>query len=569
MTKDYNTKSKDQFEAQTLEQSEAKTLEQSEAKTLEQFEAKIDVMIEAQKELFHSEILEFKEIGHKLLRGDITSNEFKASSGGMGVYAQKGGKEFMIRLRVLSGVLDIKTLELIHDFAIDYNLQDVHLTTREAIQLHNLAFDDVISIMTKSLDSNLYTRGGGGNFPRNVSLSPLSGVAAGEAFDVTPYALAVNKYFLSGMNHYKLPRKFKVAFSNNQEDTANATIADLGFLAVNQDGKHQFKVFIGGGLGNQGAIAVPFDELVAPEEILYHIKAGLQVFTEEGDYENKGKARMRYIVKRLGSEEFLNRYRSALDKVKQSEHLEYSAEPIIEHFVAHTSTDIQDNDYNIASHQNLIPQKQSGLYTAIVHAKGGILKVQDLNQLITFLRGIPNAQLRLSMEENLYIRNLTLSQANELVTLIGPLGQTTKLERSISCIGVPICQIGIGESQKLLNDILTYFEQKGMTEDLLPSIQISGCLNSCSRHQVSEIGLQCKKKQVPNQSSEIYSLHIGGMTGEFDTNLGKIYGDISADTIPAFLYELALRLKERQVNFKEYRVVYQEEFEALVGKYLV
>ena len=42
--------------------------------------------------------------------------------------------------------------------------------------------------MEKALNNGLYTRGGGGNFPRNVSLSPMSGVEKNEAFDVTEFA---------------------------------------------------------------------------------------------------------------------------------------------------------------------------------------------------------------------------------------------------------------------------------------------------------------------------------------------------------------------------------------------
>jgi len=539
----------------------------------EQFEVKMDEIIEVQKVLYQKEIVNFQEIGHKFIRGEITSNEFKATSGGMGVYAQRGGKEFMIRLRVLSGVLDIKTLELIHKFAVDYNLPDVHLTTRETIQLHNLNFDDVIAIMEKSLNSNLYTRGGGGNFPRNVSLSPLSGIEKDEAFDVTPYAVLVNKYFLSRMDSYKLPRKFKVAFSNNENDTANATIADLGFLAVNQDENNLFKVYIGGSLGNQAEISVPFGELVQPKEVLYHVEACIRLLIEEGDYENRGKARMRFIVKRMGREGFLNCYKKILQQVKQSKNLELVLENENQQSTKVKDIHVLRKQQNLISQksnqQNLICQKQSGLYTIIVHAKGGILKREDLNQITTFLQAIPEAQIRLSMEENMYIRNLTLAQAEKLLDLIKHLGQTTLFERSISCIGVPTCQIGIGETQKLLTNILTYFENQGMLENLLPSIHISGCLNSCTRHQVSEIGFCCKRKQVSQQAVEVYTLHIGGVASEFDLHFAKEYGDLLTNMIPKFLYELSVSIKEKQVRFKEYIDLYQEEFHSILVKYLV
>ncbi|MFA9377138.1 MAG: nitrite/sulfite reductase [Lachnotalea sp.] len=528
----------------------------------EQFELILEEKMQQQKELFQKEIIEFKEIGEKFIRGEISSNEFKASSGGMGVYAQRGGKEFMIRLRVLSGVLDITTLELINEFVNDYGLTDVHLTTREAIQLHNLKFEDVISIMTRSLQSNLFTRGGGGNFPRNVSLSPLSGVEREEAFDVTKYAMIVNKYFVSRMSQYKLPRKFKVAFSNDENDTANATIADLGFIGVRQEGKCYFKVYIGGGLGNQAAISVPFDELVQTQDVMYHVEASLRMLMEEGDYENKGKARMRFIVKRMGEEEFLACYKKILKSVKESNQLDL----------------LIDNEYPAAEkaklknlkelQTDLILQKQDGLYTVIVHPKGGILMKEDLKQITLFLQKISNLQIRLSMEENMYIRNLTLEQAEKFLDLIRHFGRTTRLEQSVCCIGVPTCQIGIGESQKLLTNIVTYFKEKGLPNDVLPSIHISGCLNSCARHQVAEIGLQGKKKRIDDQVQEVYTLYIGGVTGEFDTHFATEYGDILADSVPSFIYELALSVKESQLDFVEYMNVFKEVFVLILAGYV-
>ena len=81
--------------------------------------------------------------------------------------------------------------------------------------------------MEEAIDHNLYTRGGGGNFLRNVSLSVLSGVEKNEVFDVTDFALEVGKYLMNQITEYKLPRKLKIAFSSSDKDEANATLNDL------------------------------------------------------------------------------------------------------------------------------------------------------------------------------------------------------------------------------------------------------------------------------------------------------------------------------------------------------
>ena len=92
----------------------------------------------------------------------------------------------------------------------------------------------------EALDNNIYTRGAGGNYPRNVAMSPLSGVEKDEAFDVTPYAVAVGSYFLERITTYKLPRKLKVSFSSGKEDAAHCTVQDLGFVAVKEGDKELY-----------------------------------------------------------------------------------------------------------------------------------------------------------------------------------------------------------------------------------------------------------------------------------------------------------------------------------------
>lgn len=518
---------------------------------------------QVKEEVYRKDISAFKEIGHSFLKEEITSSEFKASSGGIGVYAQRSGKEFMLRLRILSGVLDVETLKLIQGFAKDYSLDFIHFTTRQAIQLHNLEFDDVIDIMNESLDNNLITRGGGGNYPRNVSLSPLSGVEKEEAFDVTPYAVFVNKYFVSQMNTYKLPRKFKVAFSNNGQDSANASIADLGFLAVIKEGIEYFQVYIGGSLGPNGDISVPYDELIQPGDVLYHVEALLSLFKEEGDYQNKGKARIRYIVKRMGNEAFLNCYKKHLKKVKESKTLDFELRTV-QQVTNEESSNILAVDY-----PDVISQKQKNLYSVNIHPQGGILKVNDLIAILDFVDRIPDVQLRLSMEESLLIRNLTGEQVKELLELTKDIRNTTKLSRSISCIGTPTCQIGIQSSQTLLAEILHYFKTKDFLDDILPSIHISGCMNSCSRHQVNKLGFQGKKKRINSEMKDAYSIHIGGSIGKEGTHLAKEYGDLLASDIPVFLYELAVQIKEHNIEFDEYLNLYKGEFETLINHYLV
>ena len=99
--------------------------------------------MEGYKKVLLEEVEEFRKAGHKFLKGEINKGDFKKISGGMGSYAQRDGKTFMIRLRTPSGLLSLPHLTFILSYARKYKLERIHLTTRQAIQLHDLEIDDV------------------------------------------------------------------------------------------------------------------------------------------------------------------------------------------------------------------------------------------------------------------------------------------------------------------------------------------------------------------------------------------------------------------------------------------
>ncbi|BCJ95926.1 ferredoxin--nitrite reductase [Anaerocolumna cellulosilytica] len=521
-----------------------------------------------------AEIPAFREIGHQFVKKEISVAEFKGKSGGMGVYAQKGGEKFMLRLRTPSGVLSDAHLKLLGTFAEEYQLKFIHLTTRQAIQLHDLEIDSVCDIMEKAIHAGLYTRGAGGNFPRNITLSPLSGVEEGEAFDVTPYALLAGEYIMESITKYHLPRKLKIAFSNNEKDTACATVNDLGFMAVKHDGKPYFKVFLAGGLGNNPALSLTYDKLISPEEVLYHVEAVTRIFMAEGDYENKGKARLRYVAGRMGVKEFLDCYEKHLAKVQETlpELKQLITEKIQKQSAAGINWDggtTVCQDGAVSTYKNLIPQKQSGLYTVELHPLGGILSSNTLFQLIDFLEGCKKADMRLTMSESIYIRNLEYAKALELLALTKDACGQSDIEKSISCIGVPTCQIGIEQSQELLKEILNFIKEQKTSGEYLPSIYISGCNNSCARHQVTEIGFTGSKKRIDNKPVDVFELYVGGHVGDCKTKLGTSMGFMKKDEIPVFMKELADLLNTSRQDFSSFYKDKKDEFDKLTGKYVI
>lgn len=414
------------------------------------------------REDFKNELKILKQDGESFLKRELTLHEFKSKSGRFGMYAERGGQSFMVRMKMPCGICTPKYLKLLEDIVSKYNIEKFHLTTRQAIQFHNLSLDDACNIISDFIDNDLITYGCGGNFPRNVTLSHLSGVEKGEYFDPTEYALAVNEYFVNRILSYKLPRKLKVGFSNSSKDISITTLTDLGFLAQIKDGKKYFKLFIAGGLGKSPSIGAEFDELIEPNEILYYVEALVNLFIEHGNFENRNKARLRYIIQEKGKDEFLSLYKSYVKKVKEKGGLDLN--------ISETS-EIPNGEGKLEEDANIIEQKQDGRYTVLIKPIGGNISSNKFKEILNFLNTTKSKdllRLNISMEESMYVNNLTADEAKKILEICKDINQTTRLSQSISCIGVPICQIGIGESQSLLNNILTNFKEKGLNKDLLP-----------------------------------------------------------------------------------------------------
>lgn len=508
------------------------------------------------------EIEIFKEIGHQFLDKKISIGEFKGISGGMGVYAQRGGEKFMIRLRTASGIISLKHLKIIESFTEKYNIENLHLTTRQTIQLHDLSIDEVCDIMEEALENDLYTRGGGGNFPRNTSLSPMSGVEKNEVFDVTEFALKVNDYLMEKITEYKLPRKLKISFSSSEKDTANATISDLGFVAVEKDGKGYFQLYLAGGLGNNPGVSIPYEKLVDPKEVLYYLEAMIQLFVAEGDYTNKAKARTRYIPRRMGIDEFLAAFDRYLENVRKNNKLDVEIEAVLSETQKNYSHKLKDTEY-------LKAQRQDGLYTLIIHPLNGQLQKKDFKKIVSFIEKNQKSEVRLSMEESIYIRNLTEKEVIELLQITENFRQESKIAQSISCIGIPTCQIGIEQSQTLVNNILSYLKENNIPEDRLPSVYVSGCQNSCARHQAAELGFAGGKKKVKENIEDVFDVYVGGKVCVGETKLGEKLGTILMGEIPQFIGELAEKLENAHLDYSDYLQNKNNEFLELIKKYIV
>ena len=303
---------------------------------------------------------EFKEKTAAFYAGELSKGDYKGFSGFYGSYAQKGGAASMLRLRMTAGRVTKEKLAFTAKAVRKHKIEKIHFTTCQTIQLHDLRQDALCSIMEDALDARIVTMGGGGDFPRNVMCSPLSGVEKEEYFDVSPWAEAAGEYLMHFIKAEKMPRKLKVGFSNSPKNMTHATYRDLGF-AAREDGR--FDVYSAGGLGNNPRFGVKVAEGIEPEMILYYIKAMWLTFRAYGNYQNRGKARTRYMQEAVGgAEKYKEAYLEKLKEVLDSEE-DLRIRP-------EKKTVTKSGDGTSVTGSRIIEQKQNGLYTVAWHPIG-------------------------------------------------------------------------------------------------------------------------------------------------------------------------------------------------------
>ncbi|MCI5869277.1 MAG: nitrite/sulfite reductase [Dorea sp.] len=504
---------------------------------------------------FKEDMTEFREMTDKFYAKEVSMKEYKGFSGGFGSYAQKGGNASMLRLRLPGGRLTKEKLKFVADSIAEYDVDKAHFTTCQTIQLHNLSAKAVCEIMEKAMNVGIITRGGGGDFPRNTMSSPLSGIEKGEYFDVLPYVEAVSDYLMGIIKTVKMPRKLKVAFSNSPANKTHATFRDLGFVA-RQDGK--FDVYSAGGLGNNARMGVKVAECVEPSEVLYYVQAMVDTFVAYGNYENRAKARTRYMQETLGVEGYKEAYLEKLQAVKGNKKL-----TIIPEITEVT----KQGDGCEVSGKRIIAQKQDGLYAVVYHPIGGLPPVTKFAELYDVVKDMDQVEIRIAPDETIYVINLTGGEAKK-VEAITEDGAQNLFETSVSCIGSTICQVGLRDSQGTLASIIDEVRKHDFADGVLPRIHISGCTSSCGTHQIGKLGFHGGAKRVDNVAEPAFTFHVNGCDVEGRECFGEQWGMMLQKEMPAFFVELGEAVQAENKTYDEWFEENPEKLRNIAEKYL-
>jgi sulfite reductase (ferredoxin) len=451
----------------------------------------------------------------------------------------------MTRIKSPFGGVSPEQLEVLCDLSEEYSDAILHVTTRQDIQLHYVHIEDTPDLMRRLAAVGITTREACGNSVRNITACPLSGVCKTEAFDASPYASAMMNFLLGHPDIQDFGRKFKPAFSGcEHEGCGLVQLHDGGFVTRIKDGKRGFKVVVGGGLGAVPHQAEVLSEFTPEEELLPQMQAVARVYARLGEKKNRGRARIKFLVAKLGIEEFRrlveeerktlphdDRWTAYLKDLPQtSGEVARDPEPASgEHGAAFTAW----------RETNVQAQRQHGYFVVTLNLPLGDITADQGRAVADLARRFTGDNMRTTVEQNVVMRFVSGKDLPELYRRLDAIGLSAPGAGTIvdvtSCPGTDTCKLGISASRGLAAELRERLAAKSST---LPEaitglkIKVSGCFNSCGQHHVADIGFYGNSRKVQKRTVPHFQLILGGQWTENAGSYGLPMGSVPSKAIP-------------------------------------
>jgi sulfite reductase (NADPH) hemoprotein beta-component len=515
------------------------------------------------------DIDEFARVLDQFERGEISPDQWRVFRLVRGTYGQRQAEDAqMLRVKIPQGVLTGAQLEALADVADLYSRGFGHITTRQNIQFHFMKLHDVEPAMRRLAEGGLTTREACGNSVRNITACHFAGVAADELFDVTPYAEALTRYLLRHPLSSKLPRKFKIGFEGCAEDHAKTGINDLGFRATSsEDGARGFRVTVAGGTAILCRSGFLLHDFVPTAEMYDVADAVLRVFAEFGDYQHKQRNRLKFLIKSIGWERWLDEYRRHLaivqseprrerpfdpDHVSSEAPPDWPAPPLDQAAIEARAASAQIR--GTGTRPSLLPvtneseerwlktnarrQRQAGYSTAIVTIPLGDLTAPQFRIIADLAASYGDGTVRVTVEQNLVFRWVQTSRLHDFYGAI----TAARLNYSghgtiadvVSCPGAESCRIAVTQSRGLGQLLGEHLRERADVTAAAGAgdIKISGCPNGCGQHHVASIGFQGSIRRLGARAVPQYFVMVGGSADGDNAAFGRVAAKIPARRAP-------------------------------------
>ena len=473
-------------------------------------------------------------------RGELAPDAWKAFRLVNGVYSQRQEEAMMVRVKIPQGILTAPQLRALAAVAERWSNGKGHLTTRQNLQLHFVRLPDTDDAVRALADAGLTTREACGNSVRNVTTCPFAGASALEPFDVTPWGEAVARHLLRGPLSASLPRKFKIAFGGCCGfDCVGASFNDVGFLARLRDGQPGFRVTLGGGLSTLRRAGILAWEFVPADEALEICEAVVRVFNRTGDRQRRHKARLKFVVEKLGHEAFLALVHEEREALRKEGGRPMTLPPAQRRRTAQVRAGPELPGFAEFARTNVRATREGAYANATVRVPLGDLTTAQLRGLAHLAEEhSEEREVRTTIDQNLVLRFVRRDSLAALHAALGEIGLSRPGAGSASdvasCPGAASCRLAVTASRGMADAISRALDAEpaiARAAEAL-SIKISGCPNGCGQHYVAGVGLQGSVRKVAGRAVPQYHLYLGGGFGTTEAAFGRLAAKLPARRVP-------------------------------------
>jgi sulfite reductase (ferredoxin) len=480
---------------------------------------------ELENPIVEKDIIELEQKIRLFREGKMSDEKFRSLRLARGVYGQRQQGVQMVRIKLPYGKMTLQQWKRIADISDEYSTGNLHLTTRQDIQIHFVSLDKTPELWAKLEIDDITLREACGNTVRNITASDKAGVDPEEPFDITPYADAAFRYFLRNPVCQDMGRKFKISYSSSDRDTAFSFMHDLGVIPKVRiiDGKEVrgFKVMVGGGLGAQPYLAKTAFEFLEEDQLIPYTESILRVFDRYGERTSRHKARMKFLIAKIGMEEFERLVKEEYKAVKvKSVPVDYAAwkDPALPaaNPVLPSYTVKDPKQYEAWKKTNTFEQKQKGFYGAYVRVPLGNISSVNSRTLLEKLAPVVADDVRVTVNQGLLLKYILPEHLPYVFSLLEEVGFQAAGFDSIAditaCPGTDTCNLGISSSTGIavaLEEVIhNEFPDLIYNNDI--KIKISGCMNSCGQHGMAHIGFHGSSMKSGGKVLPALQVLLGG-----------------------------------------------------------
>ncbi len=479
---------------------------------------------ELENPIVEKDIIQLEKSIRLFRDGTLDSEKFRSLRLARGVYGQRQPGVQMIRIKLPYGKMSVKQMLKISDVSDEYAIKNLHLTTRQDIQIHYVSLERTPELWSELEKDSITLREACGNTVRNVTASYNAGIDPKEAFDVCPYAHAVFEYFLRNPICQDMGRKIKIAFSSSETDTALTFMHDFGFIpqikTENGVEVRGFKTLVGGGLGSQPILAKVAYEFLHEDLIIPFIEASLRVFDRHGERNTRSKARMKFLINKIGYDAFMElvEKEKTANKVKtyKIDYKNYKqTEPPTN--VITTPVEIKDKAaYDLWFETSVFEQKQKGYYAVCLKIINGDLKTDRARKLAEIVKKYAADDIRVTINQGMMLKFVPTAALPNIYVELAEIGLAEPgFDRTFditSCPGTDTCNLGIssstGATEALEKVIRNEYPEMIRNNDI--KIKLSGCMNACGQHSIANIGFHGSSLKVGALTVPALQVLIGG-----------------------------------------------------------